>query len=58
MSPLLAILILEDTGVYISISYSGNMTSYIEAAIDQDLGGSTTLEILYIDLDYDYIRFW
>ena len=34
MSPLLAILILEDTGVYIGISYGSNMTSYIEVVID------------------------
>ena len=57
VSPLLAILVLEDAKVHVSTSYSNNMTSYIEVLIDQSLDGSTTLEILYINLDYGHIRF-
>jgi len=54
---LLAILILGNTRVYISISYSSKVTLYIEISIDQGLGRSTTLGIPYIDSDYSYIRF-
>jgi len=54
---LLVVFVLGDSKVHIYTIYSGNMTSDIEAIINEYFGRYTTLGILYINSDDSYIRF-
>jgi len=59
--PLSAILVLEDTRVYISTTNHGNVAFYVEAVeaiINKSLSRYTTLGILDINLYNSYIRLW
>jgi len=61
MFPLSAILVLEDTRVYISITNHGNVAFYVEAVeaiINKSLSRYTTLGILDVNPYDGYIRLW
>ena len=51
MTPLLAVLALENTGVYVSGSGCGNVAPNIEASVDNLLGFCTILRVPYVNPD-------
>ena len=56
MSPLPAILALENPWVHVCSPDSSNILSYIEAPIDEHLGIGSTLDIPYINSYDGHVR--
>jgi len=50
-----AILILGYSWIHVSVFDCSDMTSYIEASVNQTSGINTALDILYIDPNYSHI---
>ena len=55
MSPLPAVLALEDTRVYVYTSNSSDVAFYIKASVDQSFCLTTTLDIPDIYLNNGYV---
>jgi len=55
MTPLPAILALQDTWIYVCTTNSGNKTTNVEALIDEHLGCQTALRIPNIDPYYSHV---
>jgi len=54
---LLAILALEDTGVYICFLYYYNEAFYIEISINQVFSFTSTLDVLYVQPYNHHVQF-
>jgi len=52
-----AVLALEDIRIHVCTTDSCNVTSNVEASVDEILSFRTTLRILNVDLDNSYVRF-
>jgi len=57
MSPLLTVLVLEYSGVYVCLADCSNVIIYIKIFINQTFGFGTTLNILNINPYNCYVRF-
>ena len=57
MSPFSAIFALGDSRVHVSTLYSNDVAFYIEAMVNKNFSGCTTLEVSDINLYNSHVRF-